>query len=1012
MAKNFRAKQLEVSQIILSGGLTVPTGKAKRLGAMIYSGTNPPTLDRTGGRVGPTLAHVGSDVMLFVSGVIDGKNQDKGSVTLFGGDVVVSGTMYTEELVTEVTTVVHHNQYVSGSLLISNNKDEEAIFRTKLPWNTGYSDVDVSIGLRGDGATGWGAIAFDYKEGKNSADAFIAESEGKIYLSASDGYVFAAGSGSVDDAAEFNFHAGHFGPGPIRQRFVIFSGSDRRPTATQEFGNDTNFYVSGNIGGKDSNNTSIGVFGGDLHVSGNLSIGGTGAGLWTRTTDALHPTADLAAFSAETGTDINFFVSGSKQSAGTDSRGTALFGGDLSVSGTIHALGRHDYENADQAAIVLNGDTVGGRIVWRSIASGDTPHGQIYNNGSGDLILSASEEVHIDGNDKVLIKADGTTEYGFFGKVSSQKQALFNRGNLDIDFAVANQTHDHAIWVDAASNTVTIDRRKTGIPLEADLNFFVSGSRGARGGSHRGASLFDGDTIVSGSLAVHNAGQVGGTISGSIHHTISGSSYIKQGSGITVTSASNGQVTISATGGGGTMSSWTLTGDSGTQNVNDGQAIDIEGGTGINTVAGATRKLTVSLDYTGISNYIDSTPTDLEGTAIALADSIAYHDHSDDNVKKGRISDLPFMQNFTVSGDSGTETINSGNDLKILGGLGTDTAVSSTDTTTVNLTYVGVNNYLKTAGAGSPATNDIINFSDTDGSDIVKRCTISDLLALGGGGGGGADVDWVDRGNKLVTTSSVAITSEGSGPLHTADKFDGNAFFYVSGSRRSPAQSGNNGWVNPGSDGGLAVFGGDVIISGSIVGKDYSGGMHKLTLTAPDTIRLQTNDPQGTIRLQGSSLMGGAAYSSNKDGFFLVSGSSNISDFKSTTVRNTAVFGGHTVVSGAFETRRQRRARYVAVTGNSTNYYIAAYPETHYLEVKTVSSTMTVHLPGAAINPGRVLYIKKGVSSSLVLISPQGSDKINTDRTTISIDAKLTNCGYQVISDGVNNWSIMGEFGF
>ena len=49
----------------------------------------------------------------------------------------------------------------------------------------------------------------------------------------------------------------------------------------------------------------------------------------------------------------------------------------------------------------------------------------------------------------------------------------------------------------------------------------------------------------------------------------------------------------------GSMSSWTLSGDSGSnQTVEDGNTVDIAGGTGIDTVAGSTDTVTVSIDAT------------------------------------------------------------------------------------------------------------------------------------------------------------------------------------------------------------------------------------------------------------------------------------------------------------------------------------------------------------------------------------------------------------------------------
>ena len=47
------------------------------------------------------------------------------------------------------------------------------------------------------------------------------------------------------------------------------------------------------------------------------------------------------------------------------------------------------------------------------------------------------------------------------------------------------------------------------------------------------------------------------------------------------------------------MTSWTLSGDSGSnQTINDGNTVDIAGGTGIDTVAGSTDTVTISVDST------------------------------------------------------------------------------------------------------------------------------------------------------------------------------------------------------------------------------------------------------------------------------------------------------------------------------------------------------------------------------------------------------------------------------
>lgn len=68
--------------------------------------------------------------------------------------------------------------------------------------------------------------------------------------------------------------------------------------------------------------------------------------------------------------------------------------------------------------------------------------------------------------------------------------------------------------------------------------------------------------------------------------------------------------------------------------------------TGVNTQYTAGDGLTLSgtefaVDYAGTDNVIE-VATDLEGSAIALTDTIIYNDSDDNNVKKGLVSDLPF----------------------------------------------------------------------------------------------------------------------------------------------------------------------------------------------------------------------------------------------------------------------------------------------------------------------------------------------------------------------------------
>jgi hypothetical protein len=85
MPLDFKARQIRTAQIIASGSNKTPL--------IIYGSGS--ALDYYGSYPVPLLSNVGSDVFLFVSGGIGQKDSTNAlSVSVFGGDVVISGTAY------------------------------------------------------------------------------------------------------------------------------------------------------------------------------------------------------------------------------------------------------------------------------------------------------------------------------------------------------------------------------------------------------------------------------------------------------------------------------------------------------------------------------------------------------------------------------------------------------------------------------------------------------------------------------------------------------------------------------------------------------------------------------------------------------------------------------------------------------------------------------------------------------------------------------------------------------
>ena len=109
MAKDFLSDQLRTKKII---GDNSDASSPK---LAVYS--DAASSDSVGNIAAGVLDNVGSDVFLFVSGTIDGKaNNTPDTVTLFGGDVVVSGTLYAENQVIEVISEATGSLDVSGSI--------------------------------------------------------------------------------------------------------------------------------------------------------------------------------------------------------------------------------------------------------------------------------------------------------------------------------------------------------------------------------------------------------------------------------------------------------------------------------------------------------------------------------------------------------------------------------------------------------------------------------------------------------------------------------------------------------------------------------------------------------------------------------------------------------------------------------------------------------------------------------------------------------------------------------
>jgi hypothetical protein len=387
MAKDFRIKQLRTSQVIVSGS-NVGTSPSM----LIYSASAASNI--SGGVVASLLGgvgndagsgKVGTDVWLFVSG--SSASGVTAQNVLFGGNTIVSGSIETK------------------SKLVINHADGGKI---------NLQSADTTITANGV----LGTIEFSASEEASGTDAILiaaaitAEAEGTFT--------------STNNATKLSFK-------------TAFSESATEKMSLDSLGN---LNVTGDvkvIGNniKDGGGTSAITFdgSGNTKVDGTLTVpqhiihdGDTDTGInfydnkvaietgatgevvindLSGNTDfrvetdnkssAVHTIATQNAVkflvndqNDITQTDVNFLVGGTVNSRGTTTRGTALFTGDLVVSGTLYAERQIlEVDFSQPSDLHLSGAVVLGDIGAAPDGGGQTRLSNALSNNSGSLFVSS-----------------------------------------------------------------------------------------------------------------------------------------------------------------------------------------------------------------------------------------------------------------------------------------------------------------------------------------------------------------------------------------------------------------------------------------------------------------------------------------------------------------------------------------------------------------------------------------------------------------------------------------------
>ena len=151
----------------------------------------------------------------------------------------------------------------------------------------------------------------------------------------------------------------------------------------------------------------------------------------------------------------------------------------------------------------------------------------------------------------------------------------------------------------------------------------------------------------------------------------------------------------------GSMSSFTLTGDSGSnQTINDGNTVDVAGGTGIDTVVGATDTVTVAIDSTVPQLATTNTFTGVNRNALTADNDGSFDMNANNNFKCTPSGNFALTFTNFADGQSGyILLINSGGHTVSLhanskADANLATTVSSAGTYLISYVSDGTNAYL------------------------------------------------------------------------------------------------------------------------------------------------------------------------------------------------------------------------------------------------------------------------------------------------------------------------------
>ncbi len=472
-----------------------------------------------------------------------------------GTNVAVTATGDTVTITSSPSTAEFHKE------LLSSDSTEGALEYTLS--NTPAVADQIQVYVNGMLRLSGSGNDYVYDSGDNQIDFNTPPPSGSIIQAI---YTTAGSASDADDFFNSTTVGSIFTTGA-----AAFIGGRTSPSAIDapsDKGNDVFFFVSGTIGSKGTANTGSALFGGDVTVSGTTTSESGFSGSLTRLSNG-------TSFLASAGTiTITTSSTGQVTISTLDGAGTNFFSspaaGKINTTGSIIFRGAQKTPTTPDEANDIGTDTfffVSGTLGARGTSNtGSAVFG-------GDVIFSGAAVAELGLSGSLTRLSDGTSYLAAGENITitstSNGQVTITSTGGGTGISHFSSTTAGSIFTTGAVAFVGGQSSPTAIDAPSDIGndvfFFVSGTIGSHATSNTGSAVFGGDVVISGALyggsplvvgdGLIVTGAINSTLglSGSLTRLADGTSYLAAGSNVTITSSSNGQVTIASSGGGGSI---------------------------------------------------------------------------------------------------------------------------------------------------------------------------------------------------------------------------------------------------------------------------------------------------------------------------------------------------------------------------------------------------------------------------------------------------------------------------